>query len=56
MTVVSDAHTTEDHSVWRSPPPDNVIAHANQYWAQQTAPGRKAATVETKEVDWGHAP
>jgi nicotinamidase-related amidase len=56
VTLVSDAHTTEDHSEWGAPPPDKVIAHTNLYWSHQTAPGRKATTVETKDVDVGHAP
>ncbi len=56
VTLVSDAHTTEDHSEWGAPLPDKVIAHTNLYWSYQTAPGRKAATVETKDVDWGDAP
>ena len=52
-TLVSDAHTTEDLSAWGAPPPDQVIAHTNLYWADQTAPGRTAGTVETKDVDFG---
>lgn len=52
VTLVSDAHTTEDHSTWGAPPPDKVIAHTNLYWTYQAAPGRKAATVETKDVDF----
>jgi nicotinamidase-related amidase len=52
-TLVSDAHTTEDQSAWGAPPPDQVIAHTNLYWKYQTAPGRTAGTVETKEVDFG---
>jgi nicotinamidase-related amidase len=52
-TLVSDAHTTEDLSSWGAPPPDQVIAHTNLYWADQTAPGRTAGTVETKDVDFG---
>ncbi len=51
-TLVSDAHTTEDLSAWGAPPPDQVIAHTNLYWADQTAPGRTAGTVETKDVDF----
>jgi len=51
-TLVSDAHTTEDHTAWGAPPPDQVIAHTNLYWTYQTAPGRKAGTVETKAVDF----
>jgi nicotinamidase-related amidase len=52
-TLVSDAHTTEDQTAWGAPPPDQVIAHTNLYWSSQTAPGRKAGTVETREVDFG---
>jgi nicotinamidase-related amidase len=52
-TLVSDAHTTEDQTSWGAPPPDKVIAHTNLYWTHQTAPGRKAATIETKDVDFG---
>ena len=37
-------------------PPDQVIAHTNLYWTYQTAPGRTAGTVETKDVDFGGAP
>ncbi|MEP6660270.1 MAG: cysteine hydrolase family protein [Acidimicrobiales bacterium] len=54
-TLVSDAHTTEDQSSWGAPPPDQVIAHTNLYWKYQTAPGRTAGTVETKDVDFGGA-
>ena len=52
-TLVGDAHTTEDQSAWGAPPPDQVIAHTNLYWSFQTAPGRTAATVESKDVDFG---
>jgi nicotinamidase-related amidase len=51
-TLVSDAHTTEDQTKWGAPPPDKVIAHTNLYWKYQTAPGRTAGTVETKDVDF----
>jgi nicotinamidase-related amidase len=50
VTLVSDAHTTEDLSAWGAPPPDQVIAHTNLYWGFQAAPGRTAAVVETKDV------
>ncbi len=53
--LVSDAHTTEDQTAWGAPPPDQVIAHTNLYWTDQTAPGRTAGTVETKDVDFGGA-
>src|SRR2546427_4836424 len=52
-TLVSDAHTTEDHTAWGAPPPDRVIAHTNLYWTYPTAPGRTAGAVETKDVDFG---
>jgi nicotinamidase-related amidase len=52
-TLVSDAHTTEDLSPWGAPPPEQVIAHTNLYWSNQTAPGRTAGTVETRDVDFG---
>jgi nicotinamidase-related amidase len=51
-TLVSDAHTTEDNSAWGAPPPDQVIAHTNLYWASHRAPGRTAGTVATNEVDF----
>jgi nicotinamidase-related amidase len=54
-TLVSDAHTTEDQTAWGAPPPGQVIAHTNLYWTYQTAPGRTAGTVETKDVDFGAA-
>jgi nicotinamidase-related amidase len=54
-TLVSDAHTTGDQTAWGAPPPDQVIAHTNLYWTYQTAPGRTAETVDTKDVDFGGA-
>ncbi len=52
-TLVSDAHTTGDQTAWGAPPPDLVIAHTNLHWKYQTAPGRTAGTVESKDVDFG---
>jgi hypothetical protein len=37
---------------WGAPPPGQVIAHTNLYWAYPAAPGRTAGTVETKNVDF----
>jgi nicotinamidase-related amidase len=54
--LVSDAHTTEDQTAWGAPPPGQVIAHTNLYWAHQTAPGRTAGTVETKDVGFDGTP
>ena len=53
VTLVGDAHTTEDLSEWGAPPPDKVIAHTNMYWSDQSAPGKKAGTVETADVTFG---
>jgi nicotinamidase-related amidase len=50
VTLVGDAHTTEDQSAWGAPPPDMVIAHTNLYWRYQAAPGRTAGVAETKGV------
>jgi nicotinamidase-related amidase len=50
VTLVGDAHTTEDQSDWGAPPPDKVIAHTNLYWRFETAPGRTAQVTETKDV------
>ncbi len=55
-TLVGDAHTTEDLSPYGAPPPGQVIAHTNLYWTHQTAPGRTAGTVETKDVDFAAQP
>ncbi len=50
VTLVGDAHTTEDLSQWGAPPPEQVIAHTNLYWQEQSAPARKAGVAETKDV------
>jgi nicotinamidase-related amidase len=50
VTLVGDAHTTEDQSEWGAPTPDKVIAHTNLYWQDHTAPGRNAGVTETKDV------
>jgi nicotinamidase-related amidase len=50
VTLVGDAHTTEDLSEWGAPPPDQVIAHTNLYWENHRAPGRTAAVKKTEEL------
>ncbi|NTV40561.1 MAG: isochorismatase family protein, partial [Demequinaceae bacterium] len=50
VTLVHDAHTTEDLSSWGAPSPALVIAHTNLYWAHQTAPGRVADVASADEV------
>jgi nicotinamidase-related amidase len=52
VVLVADAHTTDDTTAWGAPPPDQVIAHTNLYWKHQKAPGRKAGTVKTAEIDF----
>jgi nicotinamidase-related amidase len=55
VTLVSDAHTTEDFTSYGAPPPEQVIVHANLYWTYETAPGRKAGTVGSEAVEFGAA-
>jgi nicotinamidase-related amidase len=50
VTLVGDAHTTEDISEYGAPPPDKVIAHTNLYWDNESAPGREAGTLDTVEI------
>ncbi len=50
--LVGDAHTTEDLTAYGAPPPEGVIAHTNLYWQNQTAPGRRAGTVNTVDVSF----
>ena len=52
VTLVSDAHTTEDTTEWGAPPPDVIIKHTNMYWGFQSAPGRTAAVLPTAEVSF----
>jgi nicotinamidase-related amidase len=50
VTLVSDAHTTEDLTAYGAPTPDQVIAHTNLYWSFQSAPGRTASVSTADEV------
>jgi nicotinamidase-related amidase len=52
VTLVADAHTTEDLTEYGAPPPEKVIAHTNLYWRYQTAPGRQGRIVDTAEVSF----
>jgi nicotinamidase-related amidase len=52
VTLVGDAHTTDDYSKYGLPAPDLVIAHTNMYWNYHSAPGRKGGTVSTAEVSF----
>jgi nicotinamidase-related amidase len=53
VTLVADAHTTEDLSTHGAPKPAEVITHTNLYWQYQTAPGRAAATTTTQDLSFG---
>ena len=53
VTLVGDAHTTEDLSEWGAPTPDLVIAHTNLYWGNHRAPGRTAEVVDAADVAFG---
>lgn len=50
VTLVSDAHTTDDRSKWGAPPAGQIIVHTNLYWQHQRAPGRSAGIVTTKDA------
>jgi nicotinamidase-related amidase len=50
VTLVGDAHTTEDLTEYGAPTPDKVIAHTNLYWRYHRAPGRTAAVQNTADV------
>lgn len=55
VTLVGDAHTTEDQTGWGAPPPEMVIAHTNLYWQYQTAPGRKAEVAATEDITYSES-
>ncbi len=48
--LVADAHTTEDLTEWGAPPPEQVVAHTNLYWSDQSAPGREADVVASDQL------
>lgn len=50
VTLVGDAHTTEDLTAHGAPPPEQVVAHTNLYWGFQTAPGRTAAVLPATDI------
>jgi nicotinamidase-related amidase len=55
VTLVADAHTTEDLTAYGAPSPAQVIAHTNLFWKFQTAPGRRTAVTETATTAFGAA-
>jgi nicotinamidase-related amidase len=56
VTLVSDAHTTEDLSEYGAPTPDKVIAHTNLYWQYHRAPGRTAGVQTAAELSFSVPP
>lgn len=51
VTLVDDAHTTEDLRPWGVPvSPEQAIAYTNAYWGFTGAPGRTTAVVPAAEV------
>ena len=52
VTLVGDAHTTDDSTAHGAPEPAAVIAHTNLYWRWQDAPGRTAAVVDAADIDF----
>lgn len=52
VTLVSDAHTTEDLSQWGAPEPEKVVSHTNLYWGFESGPGRTAKVEASQEIDF----
>ena len=52
VTLVGDAHTTEDFTAWGMPDPAAVITMTNISWRYHTGPGRTAAVVDTAEISF----
>ena len=52
VTLVGDAHTTEDFTAWGMPDPAAVIAMTNISWRYHSGPGRTAAVTDTAEVSF----
>ncbi len=52
VTLVGDAHTTEDLTEYGAPAPEQVISHTNLYWSWATAPGRRGDVVSTGDLSF----
>jgi len=51
VTLVADAHTTDDLREWGSPiGPEEAVAYTNLYWSFSRAPGRTGAVLPAAEV------
>ena len=56
VTLVGDAHTTDDRTGYGGPPAEQVIALTNLYWSYTAAPGRTAEVVPAAEVSFAPSP
>ena len=52
VTLVSDAHTTQDMTQWGNIPPADVITFTNLYWGFTSAPGRATGVVRADELSF----
>ncbi|MCT1709431.1 MULTISPECIES: isochorismatase family protein [Dermabacter] len=53
VTLVSDAHTTEDMRQWGSPiGPEEAIAYLNMAWSHTSAPGRDVEVIAAAAIDF----
>jgi nicotinamidase-related amidase len=53
VTLVSDAHTTDDRTADGGLAAEQVIDFTNLYWGWQSAPGRTADTAAAAQVSFG---
>ena len=56
VTLVGDAHTTEDLTAYGAPSPDLVISHTNLYWQWSQGVGTRGDVVSSGEVDFAAQP
>ena len=52
VTLVGDAHTTEDRTQWGGPDAASIIAHTNIYWNYHDGPGRTAKVSTVSELEF----
>lgn len=56
VTLVGDAHTTEDLTEYGAPSPDLVISHTNLYWQWSQGVGTRGDVVGSAQVDFAAPP
>ncbi len=52
VTLVGDAHTTEDLTEYGAPPPEQVVSHTNLYWSWAAAPGRRGDVATSADLSF----